>query len=32
MSGYHNQDWETFPVKQLKGVDHPTTRIDADKV
>jgi len=32
MSGYHKRDPETFPVKQLKRVDRPTTFIDDNKV
>jgi hypothetical protein len=32
MSGYHNRDWETFPVEQLKRIDRPTTLINEDKI
>lgn len=32
MSGYHERNWETFPMHKLKRVDKPTTRIDEDKV
>ena len=27
MGGYLKRNWETFPMKQLKRVDEPTTRI-----
>ena len=32
MSGYHKRNWETFPTEQLKRVDQPTTKINADQI
>ena len=32
MSGYHERNWEPFPMHKIKRVDKPTTRIDEDKV
>jgi 3-chloro-4-hydroxyphenylacetate reductive dehalogenase len=32
MSGYHERNWETFPMHKIKRVDNPTTRIDEDRV
>ncbi len=32
MSGYHERNPEPFPIKKLKRVDRPTTRIDDGKV
>lgn len=32
MSGYHERNWETFPMHKIKRVDNPTTRIDVDRV
>jgi hypothetical protein len=32
MSGYHERDWETFPMEQLKRIDRPTTLINEEKI
>ena len=32
MSGYLKRDWETFPTEQLKRVDQPTTKINAEQI
>jgi reductive dehalogenase len=32
MSGYHERNWETFPMHTIKRVDQPTTKIDEAKV
>jgi reductive dehalogenase len=32
MSGYHEREWETFPMHKIKRVDHPTTLIQEDRI
>ncbi len=32
MSGYHERNWQTFPMDTIKRVDRPTTTIIDDQV
>ncbi len=32
MSGYHERNWETFPMDKLKRVDQPTTKMITGKI
>ncbi len=32
MSGYHERNWETFPMHTLKRVDTPTTKIHESQI